>query len=147
MEQSLNKIQMKKMKVNIASNINEFLRRKWGSKTQVWADWEKMFKVQVWSFDHNALTWYGQKNNVVLSRILVPVSESRLGVLVLLVLADIYAYAEGSNIDYFWWFCQPDEQKSHKTIVCFVNRQNCKKLLIKKKLPLLIAINISLCKK
>ena len=132
MEQSLNQIQMKKMKVNIASNVNEFLRRKWGSKTQVWAVWEKMCKVWVWSSDHNALAWYGQKNNIVLSRILVPVSESRLGVLVLSVLAEIYAYAEGSNIDSFCWFSQPDEQKSHKTIVCFVNRQNCKKLLIKK---------------
>lgn len=147
MEQSLDKIQMKKMKVNIAININEFLRRKWGSKTQVWAVWEKMCKVWVWSSDHNALAWYGQKNNIVLSRILVPVSDSRLGVLVLQVLADIYAYADGSNIDSFCWFSQPDKQKSHKTIVCFVHRQNCKKLLIKKNLLLLIAINISLCKK
>ena len=97
MEQSLNKIQMKKMKVNIASNINKFLRRKWGSKTQVWAVSEKMCKVWVWSSDHNALTWYGQKNNMVLSRILDPVSESRLGVLVLSVLADIYALCWGQQ--------------------------------------------------
>ena len=97
--------------------------------------------------DHNALTQYGRRNNVVLSGTPGLVSEDVLEESVILVLADIDVSVESQDIKGCHRFDRPDRDKSQKTIVRSVNRKNCKKVLFNKKnLTVLIAANTILRK-
>ena len=97
--------------------------------------------------DHNVLGQYGLRNNKVLSGIPESVSEDVLEELVITVLADIDVSVESQNIEACHRFDKPDRDKSEKTIVGFVNRKNCKKVLLNKKnVAVLIAANIVLHK-
>ena len=78
---------------------------------------------------HNALAEYGRQNNIVLSGIPESVSEDVLEESVISVLADIDVSVESQDIEACLRFGRPDRYKSQKTIVRFVNRKNCKKVL------------------
>ena len=69
----------------------------------------------------------------MLSGIPESVSEDVLEELVISVLADIDVFVESEDIEVCHRFGKPDRDKSQKTIVCFVNRKNCKKVLFNKK--------------
>ena len=75
---------------------------------------------------------YGQQNNIVLSGIPESVSEDVLEESVISVLADIDVSVESQDIEACHRFGKPDRDKSQKTIVQFVNRKNCKKVLFNK---------------
>ena len=75
----------------------------------------------------------GQQNNVVLSGIPESVSEDFLEESVISVLADIDVFVESEDIEACHRFGKPDRDKSQQTIVYFVNRKNCKKVLFNKK--------------
>ena len=79
--------------------------------------------------DHNALSQYGRLNKVDFSEIPELVSEDVLEESVISVLADINVFVESEDIEACHWF----GDKSQKTIVSFVNRKNCKKVLFNKK--------------
>ena len=83
--------------------------------------------------DHNALAQYGWWNNIVLSGIPESVSEDVLEESVIPVLADIDVSVESQDIEACHRFGKPDRDKSQKTILQFVNRKNCKKVLFNKK--------------
>ena len=76
---------------------------------------------------------YGRQNNVILSGIPELVSEDVLEISVISDLADIDVFIETQNIEACHRFGKPDRDKSQKTIVRFVNRKNCKKVLFNKK--------------
>ena len=69
----------------------------------------------------------------MLSGIPESVSEDVLEELVISVLAFIDVFVESEDIEVCHRFGKPDRDKSQKTIVCFVNRKNCKKVLFNKK--------------
>ena len=117
-------INLKEIVIRNLQDVNEKLRRrcerleKWCSK---------------YESDHNALAQYGWGNNVILSGILESVSEDVLEESVISVLADIDVLFESQDIEACHRFGKPDRDRSLKTIVFFVNRKNCKKVLFKKK--------------
>ena len=57
------------------------------------------------------------------------VSEDVLEESVISVLADIDVFVESEDVEACQRFGRPDRDKSQKTMVCFVNRKNCKKVL------------------
>ena len=97
--------------------------------------------------DHNPLAQYVRRNNAIFSGIPESVSEDVLEESVIPVLADIDVLVESQDIEARHRFGKPERDKSQKTTVRFVNRKNCKKALLKKKLlSLLITANIIFCK-
>ena len=76
---------------------------------------------------------YGQQKNIVLSGIPESVSEHVLEESVISVLADIDVSIESQDIEACHRFGKRDRDQSQKTIVQFVNRKNCKKVLFNKK--------------
>ena len=85
--------------------------------------------------DHNALAQHGRGNNVILSGIPESVSEDLLEESVISILADIDVLLESQDIEACHRFGKPNRDRSLKTIVLFVNRKNCKKVLFNKKKP------------
>ena len=61
------------------------------------------------------------------------VSEDVLEESVISVLADIDVFVESEDIEACHRFDKPDRDKSQKTIMYFVNRKSCKKVLFNKK--------------
>ena len=57
------------------------------------------------------------------------VSEDVLEESVISVLADIDAFVESEDVEACHRFGRPERDKSQKTMVCFVNWKNCKKVL------------------
>lgn len=96
--------------------------------------------------DRNALAQHNRRNRIVISGTLGSVSKDRLEQLVISILADIGIYAVGSHITAGHRFAKLDKQKFQKTIVHFVNRKNCKKVLFNKRLAVLTAVNMTLQK-
>ena len=85
--------------------------------------------------DHNALAQYGHRNNVVLSGIPDYVSDDTLKESVISVLAEIDVFVEHKDIEACHRFGKADRQKSKKTIVQFLNKKKCKKVLSNKEKP------------
>ena len=83
--------------------------------------------------DHNSLAQYGRRNNAILSGIPESVSEDALEESLISVLADIDVLVESQDIQACHRFGKSDRDKSQKTVVRFVNRKNCKKVLFNKK--------------
>ena len=82
--------------------------------------------------DHNTLAQHGRGNNVILSGIPESVSEDLLEESVISILADIDVLLESQDIEACHRFGKPNRDRSLKTIVLFVNRKNCKKVLFNK---------------
>ena len=76
---------------------------------------------------------YGRRNNAILSGIPESVSEDALEESLISVLADIDVLVESQDIQACHRFGKSDRDKSQKTVVRFVNRKNCKKVLFNKK--------------
>ena len=83
--------------------------------------------------EHNALAQYSCWNNVIPSGIPDPVSDDTLKESVISVFADIDVYVERQDTEVCLRFCKAGRQKSKKTIVQFVNRRNCQKVLSNKR--------------
>ena len=82
---------------------------------------------------YNALAQYGRQNNIILSCIPDSVSDDMLEESVISVLGDIDVYMKHQDLVVCHRFGEADRQKSKKTIVRFINRKNCKKVLSNKK--------------
>ena len=101
-----------------------------------------MCKLQI----RDALAQHNRRNKIAISGILESVSKDRLEQLVISILTDIGIYVVGSHITAGHRFGKLDKQKFQKTIVRFVDRKNCKKVLFNKRLAVLIAVNMTLQK-
>ena len=117
-------INLKEIVIRNLQDKNEKLRCRFESLAKLCSKHES---------DHNSLPQYGRSNNVALSGIPESVSEDILEESVISVLADIDVFVERHYIEACNRFGKPDRQKSQKTIVPFVNRKNCKKVLFNKK--------------
>ena len=83
--------------------------------------------------EHNALAQYSCWNNVILNGIPDPVLDDTLKESVISVLADTDVFVKRQDTKVCHGFCKAGRQKYKKTIVQFVNRRNCKKVLSNKK--------------
>ena len=140
-----NQDQMKSMEGNIVNwinslkdeiiNLKEIVIRNLQDKNEtLWCRCERLEeRCSKYESDHNALTQYGQQNNVVLSGISESVSEDVLEESVISVLAVIEVFVESEDTEVCHRFGKPDREKSQKTIVHLVNRKNYKKVLFNKK--------------
>ena len=94
---------------------------------------EKLKKrVAIFESNHNDLAQYGRRNNVVLSGIPDNVPDNNLENTVISVLSDIDVQVEPRDIEACHRIGKPTF-KTQKTIVRFVNRKNCEKVLANKK--------------
>ena len=89
-------------------------------------------RVAILESNHNDLAQYGRQNNVVFSGIPENVPDNNLESTVISVLSDIDVQLEPSDIEASHRIGKPTSKKQ-KTIVRFVNRKNCEKVLANKK--------------
>ena len=89
-------------------------------------------KVAILESNHNDLVQYGRHNNVVFSGILENVPDNNLESTVTSVLSAIDVQVEPRDIEACHRIGKPTS-KTRKTIVRFVNRKNCEKILANKK--------------
>ena len=89
-------------------------------------------RVAILESNHNDLAQYGRRNNVVFSGIPENVPDNNLESTVISVLSDIDVQLEPSDIEASHRIGKPTSKKQ-KTIVRFVNRKNCEKVLANKK--------------
>ena len=89
-------------------------------------------RVAILESNHNDLAQYGRRNNVVFSGIPENVPDNNLESTVISVLPDIDVQVEPRNIEASCRIGKPTS-KAQKTIVRFVNRKNCEKILANKK--------------
>ena len=82
----------------------------------------------------NSLGQYGRRNNLVLSGILEIIPDNQLENTVASILSDIGVSIQSEEIEACHQFGKTDRKtKSKKTIIHFVNRKYCKKVLLNKK--------------
>ena len=101
---------------------SEIYKTKMKSYSRDMKDW----KNDAQSTSQTIMLW---RNNVVLSGIPESVSEDVLEESVIPFLADIDVFVESEDVEACHKFGRPDRDKSQKTMVCFVNWKNCKKVL------------------
>ena len=89
-------------------------------------------RVAILESKHNDLAQYGRRNNLVFSGIPENVPDSNLESTVLSVLLEIDLQVESRYIEACHRIGKPSSKKQ-KTIVRFVNRKNCEKVLANKK--------------
>ena len=89
-------------------------------------------RVAILESNHNDLAQYGRQNNVVFSGIPENVPDNNLESTVISVLLDIDVQVEPRDIEACHRIGKPTS-KTQKTIVRFVNRKNCEKVLANKK--------------
>ena len=89
-------------------------------------------RVAILESNHNDLVQYGRRNNVVFSGIPENVTDNNLENIVMSVLSDIDVQVEPRDIEACHQINKPTS-KTQKTIVRFVNRKNCEKVLANKK--------------
>ena len=89
-------------------------------------------RVVILESNHNDLAQYGRRNNVVFSGIPENVPNNNLESLVISVLSDITVQVKPRDIEACHRIGKPTS-KTQKTIVRFVNRKNCEKVLANKK--------------
>ena len=89
-------------------------------------------RVGILESNHNDLAQYGRRNSVVFSGIHENVPDNNLESMVISVLPDIDVQVEPRDIEVCHRIGKPTS-KTQKTIVRFVNRKNCEKVLANKK--------------
>ena len=89
-------------------------------------------RVAILESKHNDLAQYGRRNNLVFSGIPENVPDSNLESTVLSVLLEIDLQVESRYTEACHRIGKPSSKKQ-KTIVRFVNRKNCEKVLANKK--------------
>ena len=89
-------------------------------------------KVAILEPNHNDLAQYGRRNTVVFSGIPENVPDNNLESTVISLLSDIDVQVESRDIEACHRIGKPSS-KTQKTIVRFVNRKNCEKVLANKK--------------
>ena len=88
-------------------------------------------RVAILESNHNDLVQYGRRNNVVFSGIPGNVLDNNLESTVISVLSDIDVQVEPRDIEACYRI-EKSTSKTQKTIVRFVNRKNCEKVLANK---------------
>ena len=82
----------------------------------------------------NSLGQYGRRNNLVLTGIPESILDNQLENTVSSILSDIGVRIQSEGIEAYHRFGKTDRKtKCKKTIIRFVNRKHCKKLLLNKK--------------
>ena len=86
-------------------------------------------KVDVLQSSIDDLEQYDRRNNIILSGIPDSVSDDNLEETVTAILSDIDVQVTTNYVEACHRIGQSDKNKSKKTIICFVNRKHCRKIV------------------
>ena len=86
-------------------------------------------KVNVLQSSIDDLEQYDRRNNIILSGIPDSVSDDNLEETVTAILSDIDIQVTTNDVEACHRIGQSDKNKPKKTIICFVNRKHCRKIV------------------
>ena len=136
---------LKSLEDNIISNINSLrddsnslkdvvITRLQEDNTQLQAKCDSLERrVDVLQSSIDDLEQYDWRNNLILSGIPDSISDDDLEETVTSILSVIDVQVTINDVETCHRIWQSDENKSKKTIICFVNRKHCRKILENKK--------------